>query len=63
VREALEETGLTVEARQVLGTRIHPATGREMHYVAFGVVAGTASIAGRRLPGAGLVPTGRKRGW
>jgi len=44
VREALEETGLRVVARQVLGSRIHPATGREMHYVACDVVAGTASI-------------------
>lgn len=39
-REAREETGLDVAARQVLGARVHPATGREMHYVACDVLAG-----------------------
>jgi 8-oxo-dGTP diphosphatase len=43
-REALEETGLDVAARRVLGSRVHPATHREMHYVACDVIAGTARI-------------------
>jgi 8-oxo-dGTP diphosphatase len=43
-REAREETGLDVAARQVLGTRVHPATGREMHYVACDVLAGTPFV-------------------
>ena len=44
VRETLEETGLTVEARQVLGSRVHPATKRFMSYVACDVIAGTPYI-------------------
>jgi 8-oxo-dGTP diphosphatase len=44
VREALEETGLTVEARRFLGERVHPATKRHMAYVACDVIAGTARI-------------------
>jgi 8-oxo-dGTP diphosphatase len=44
VRETLEETGLTVEARQLLGSRIHPATKRHMSYVACDVIAGTPHI-------------------
>ena len=43
-RETLEETGLDVAARRVLGSRVHPATGREMNYVACDVIAGTAHI-------------------
>jgi 8-oxo-dGTP diphosphatase len=35
VRETFEETGLVVAARRVLGDRIHPATGRQMFYVAW----------------------------
>lgn len=45
VREALEETGLTVEARQLLGERVHPDTGAHLVYVACDVVAGTARVA------------------
>lgn len=44
VREALEETSLTVEARDVLGERVHPATGRRMIYVACDVIAGEARV-------------------
>lgn len=34
VRETAEETGLAVEAVKTLGDRVHPKTGRRMHYVA-----------------------------
>lgn len=44
VREAREETSLTVEARAILGERVHPATGRRMIYVACDVIAGTARV-------------------
>jgi 8-oxo-dGTP diphosphatase len=44
VREAFEETGLTVGAVRRLGERIHPATGRTMVYVACDVLAGTAHV-------------------
>jgi 8-oxo-dGTP diphosphatase len=44
VREAAEETGLTVEATAILGERTHPATGRQMHYIACKPLAGTAEI-------------------
>lgn len=43
-RETHEETGLDVAARRVLGSRIHPATHREMHYVACDVIAGTPVV-------------------
>lgn len=45
VREAAEETGLTVEAVKVLGERVHPKTGRHMAYVACSLLAGTAHVA------------------
>ncbi|MEU1630586.1 NUDIX hydrolase [Streptomyces sp. NPDC020096] len=48
VREAREETGLTVEAGRVLGGRIHPATGRRMLYVACRVLSGAACVASAR---------------
>ncbi|MGW7001373.1 NUDIX hydrolase [Streptomyces sp. NPDC054933] len=48
VREALEETGLTVEALRVLGERVHPDTGRRIAYVACRVVSGTARPASLR---------------
>ena len=44
VREAYEETGLSVKAFRNLGQRVHPATGRTMHYVACDVVSGDASV-------------------
>jgi 8-oxo-dGTP pyrophosphatase MutT (NUDIX family) len=44
VREAQEETGLTVRATKRLGERIHPATGRTMIYVACDVIAGTPYV-------------------
>lgn len=45
VRETFEETGLVVAARRVLGDRIHPATKRQMFYVAADALAGTAHVA------------------
>jgi 8-oxo-dGTP diphosphatase len=45
VREALEETGLTVRAGRIIGDRIHPDTGAHLIYVACEVVAGTARVA------------------
>lgn len=44
VREAVEETGLTVAESTVLGERVHPATGRAMVYVACSVVSGEATV-------------------
>jgi 8-oxo-dGTP diphosphatase len=40
VREALEETGLAVIARDLIGERTHPATGRHMVYIAADPVNG-----------------------
>lgn len=45
VRETQEETGLTVEAVKVLGDRVHPKTGRLMHYVACAPISGEAHVA------------------
>ncbi|MEU5133497.1 NUDIX hydrolase [Streptomyces californicus] len=45
VREAQEETGLTVSAVKLLGDRVHPKTGRLMSYTACDVVSGTAYVA------------------
>lgn len=45
VRETAEEAGLTVKAAEVLGERVHPATGRLLGYVACAVVSGTAHVA------------------
>lgn len=47
VRETREETGLAVAARQVLGERAHPATGRTMIYVACDVVTGEATVTAK----------------
>lgn len=44
VREAHEETGITVAEVKVLGERVHPNTGRTMIYVACDVVEGAASV-------------------
>lgn len=41
VRETLEETGLAVIARELIGERTHPKTGRRMVYVAADPVNGT----------------------
>lgn len=48
VREVLEETGLTVEAVEELGGRVHPDTGRLIAYVACTVLEGTAHAASQR---------------
>jgi 8-oxo-dGTP diphosphatase len=45
VREVWEETGLRVVAGAVIGRRIHPATGRQMVYVACEVEGGMAHVA------------------
>lgn len=44
VREANEETGLTVAETKMLGERVHPATGRMMVYVACEVLTGEATV-------------------
>lgn len=44
VREAHEETGLTVVETEVLGGRVHPVTGRTMVYVACDTVSGKAAV-------------------
>jgi 8-oxo-dGTP diphosphatase len=48
VREALEETGLSVAAREVLGTRLHPVTGKVPVYVTCDVTSGTARVVSPR---------------
>lgn len=45
VREAKEETGVTVRAVSELGARVHPNTGRTMLYVACDFVEGAAYVA------------------
>jgi len=45
VREAAEETGLTVVAGSLLGERVHPMTGRTLVYAACEVVSGEAHPA------------------
>lgn len=45
VRETREETGLSVKASKNLGHRVHPTTGRTMHYVACDLVEGEARVA------------------
>jgi 8-oxo-dGTP diphosphatase len=44
-RETQEETGLLVTAQSVLGQRVHPMTGREIHYIACRPVGGETVIA------------------
>ncbi|QDY78230.1 NUDIX hydrolase [Streptomyces qinzhouensis] len=41
VRETREETGLDVRAAGLVGSRVHPATGRRIRYVLCSVVAET----------------------
>ena len=48
VREAREETGVTVEPARLLGERVHPDTGRPMVYVACRLVSGVAWAASPR---------------
>jgi 8-oxo-dGTP diphosphatase len=45
VRETREETGLAVTAVGDLGKRVHPDTGRTMHYIRCAIEGGTASAA------------------
>lgn len=45
VRETQEETGLLVKSVQLLGERVHPATGRLMSYTACEVIGGNAHVA------------------
>ncbi|MFF9195890.1 NUDIX domain-containing protein [Streptomyces sp. NPDC014779] len=44
-RETEEETGLLVVPQTVLGQRVHPMTGREIHYIACRPVGGQAVVA------------------
>ncbi|TDO69141.1 ADP-ribose pyrophosphatase YjhB (NUDIX family) [Kribbella sp. VKM Ac-2571] len=48
VRETLEETGLRVLYLSLLGERVHPVTGRHVHYVECSVIGGTAVVASPR---------------
>lgn len=45
VRETREEAGIVVRPARVLGRRVHPATGRDMVYVACDFVEGEAFVA------------------
>lgn len=45
VRETVEETGLVVAAKQLLGERVHPKTGRLMSYTACEPLEGEARVA------------------
>ncbi len=45
VRETLEETGLRVHAIEVIGSRVHPATGVLVSYVAAEPTAGPTAVA------------------
>lgn len=44
IREAQEETTLVATELKVLGDRIHPKTGREMHYIACDAPTGFAAV-------------------
>lgn len=44
VRETREEAGVDVHAARKLGERVHPLTGRRMHYVECTLVGGTARV-------------------
>lgn len=46
VREVKEETGLLVRAGEVIGERVHPATGRTMVYIAATPTHGTEIFVG-----------------
>jgi 8-oxo-dGTP diphosphatase len=46
VREVKEETGLRVQAGDVIGERLHPKTGRRMIYIAATPTHGTEVIVG-----------------
>ncbi|WP_029181903.1 NUDIX hydrolase [Streptomyces globisporus] len=45
VRETQEETGLRVAPQKSLGHRVHPLTGREIHYIACRSVGDEATVA------------------
>lgn len=47
-REALEEAGVIVEPLSLLGERVHPATGRQVVYVACRLLSGAARAASPR---------------
>jgi len=44
VRETLEETGYEVKVIQKIGERVHPKTGKLMHYVHCELVGGEGSV-------------------
>ncbi|GAB3929725.1 hypothetical protein GCM10029976_029910 [Kribbella albertanoniae] len=45
VRETREEAGVEVRVTRTLGQRVHPLTGRRMHYVECTLMSGTARVA------------------
>ncbi|WP_435883866.1 NUDIX domain-containing protein [Streptomyces tanashiensis] len=61
-RETAEETGLLVVPQSVLGQRVHPMTGRKIHYIACrpvggeAVAASTDEVAGRTWATHGEIP-------
>lgn len=46
VREVKEETGLLIQAADVIGRRVHPKTGRTMVYIAAAPTRGTEIFVG-----------------
>jgi 8-oxo-dGTP diphosphatase len=46
IREVKEETGLRIQAGELLGERLHPQTGRTMVYLAAAPTHGTDIIVG-----------------
>ncbi|MFE2527279.1 NUDIX hydrolase [Streptomyces sp. NPDC059382] len=61
-RETEEETGLLVVPERVLGQRVHPMTGREIHYIACRPVGGRAIVASaEEVAGLSWVPHGEIR--
>ena len=58
VREVKEETGLRIQAGELIGERVHPKTGRTMIYMAATPTHGTDIFVERRGR-AGRGPVGR----
>jgi 8-oxo-dGTP diphosphatase len=44
-RETFEETGLSVDGTLLLGSRVHPDTGRHLSYVVCRLISGEANVA------------------
>ncbi|QQM45150.1 NUDIX domain-containing protein [Streptomyces liliifuscus] len=63
-REAQEEAGVTVEPLVALGSRIHPATGWRVVYVACRLLSGDAHAASpREVAEVAWAPVGRLSGY